>query len=61
MNIATKKNPNRRPKLEPTAVVLLDQARARILARQRTTLSEVRQRLEGLLEDEISGVVVARR
>lgn len=61
MNIATKKTTNRRPKLEPTTVVLLDQARARILSRQRTTLSELRKRLEGVLEDDISGVVVARR
>jgi len=61
MNIATKKTTNRRPRLEPTAVVLLDQARARILSRQRTTLSELRERLEGVLEDDISGVVVARR
>lgn len=61
MNIATKKTTNRRRNLEPTTVVLLDQARARILSRQRTTLSELRKRLEGVLEDDISGVVVARR
>ncbi|MBB3192780.1 hypothetical protein [Roseateles terrae] len=61
MNIATKKTTNRKPKREPTAVVLLDEARARVLSRQRTTLSELRKRLEGVLEDDISGVVVARR
>lgn len=61
MNIATKKTTNRRRNLEPTTVVLLDQARARILSGQRTTLSELRKRLEGVLEDDISGVVVARR
>jgi len=45
--------------LEPTGVVMLDQARARALAKQRSSLGELRKKLANVLEDDISGVVKA--
>ena len=59
MKTATQKLQGRRPKLEPTGVVMLDQARARALVKQRSSLGELRKKLANVLEDDISGVVKA--
>jgi len=47
----------RRPKMEPTAMLQLDEARRRVIASQRPSLSELRSRLGGWQVTEVVGKV----
>jgi hypothetical protein len=46
---------NRRPKMEPTTVFLLDQARARVAASKKPSLAELCEKLGGWNVPEVSG------